>query len=112
MPLSIDGQLISEDEKAYLIADIGHNHSGSMDRLEEMVLAARDSGVNAVKFQTRNPKEVYSPSEYYRKSDNPQWMDETYGIHREKLEWSPEEWKHVFDFCKNRGGRGAFSICF
>jgi len=111
MPLSIDGQLISEDEKAYLIADIGHNHSGSMDRLEEMVLAARDSGVNAVKFQTRNPKEVYSPSEYYRKSDNPQWMDETYGIHREKLEWSPEEWKHVFDFCKTVGVT-AFSTPF
>ena len=77
MPLSINGQLISEDKKAYLVADIGHNHSGNMGRLEDMVLAARDSGVNAVKFQTRNPKEVYSPSEYYRKSDNPQWMDET-----------------------------------
>ena len=56
MPLSINGQLISEDKKAYLVADIGHNHSGNMGRLEDMVLAARDSGINAVKFQTRNPK--------------------------------------------------------
>lgn len=109
--ITIDGHTVKDGSPAYIVADIGHNHAGEMWRLEEMVEAAKAAGVNAVKFQTREPKEVYSPIEYYRKSRNVQWMDETYGIHREKLEWSPEEWKHVFEFCKT-SGITAFSTPF
>ena len=109
--LSIDGTLVADDQPAYVIADIGHNHAGDMARLEAMVDSAKGSGVNAVKFQTRNPKSLYAPAEYYRISDNIQWMDKTYGIHREKLEWSPEEWKHVFEYCSGVGIT-AFSTPF
>lgn len=109
--ITIDGRRIADDERAYVIVDIGHNHAGDMSRLEEMVVTAKESGVDAVKFQTRHPKLVYAPHEYYRQGDNPQWMDETYGIHREKLEWSPEEWKHVFEYCADVGIT-AFSTPF
>lgn len=109
--LNIDGTLIADDQPAYIIADIGHNHAGDMTRLEAMVDSAKASGVNAVKFQTRNPKSLYAPAEYYRESDNLQWMDKTYGIHREKLEWSPEEWKYVFEYCRGLGVT-AFSTPF
>ena len=109
--ISIDGTRIADDEKAYIIADIGHNHAGQMDRLEAMVDSAKTSGVNAVKFQTRNPKSLYAPAEYYRESDNLQWMDKTYGIHREKLEWSKEEWRYVFEYCQGVGIT-AFSTPF
>jgi N-acetylneuraminate synthase/sialic acid synthase len=109
--ITIDGTLVADNQPAYIIADIGHNHAGSMDRLEDMVTTAKASGVNAVKFQTRNPKSLYAPHEYYRESDNKQWMDPVYGIHREKLEWSPEEWKHVFSFCRDIGVT-AFSTPF
>ena len=109
--ISIDGTRIADDEPAYIIADIGHNHARQMDRLEAMVDTAKASGVNAVKFQTRHPREVYAPHEYNRQSDNKQWMDKTYGIHREKLEWSREEWRHVFDYCSGVGIT-AFSTPF
>tara|TARA_R100001143_G_scaffold60179_1_gene59428 strand:+ start:836 stop:1900 length:1065 start_codon:yes stop_codon:yes gene_type:complete len=109
--ISIDGTRIADDEPAYIIADIGHNHARQMDRLEAMVDTAKASGVNAVKFQTRNPKSLYAPAEYYRTSDNIQWMDKTYGIHREKLEWSKEEWKHVFSYCR-KAAITAFSTPF
>ena len=109
--LVIDGRRIADNEKAYVIGDVGHNHAGSMGKLKAMVLSAKESGVDAVKFQTRHPKEVYAPHEYYRKSDNVQWMDETYGIHREKLEWSRDEWKYIFDFC-SEVGITAFSTPF
>tara|TARA_R100000808_G_scaffold18710_1_gene40914 strand:- start:7388 stop:8413 length:1026 start_codon:yes stop_codon:yes gene_type:complete len=109
--LEIDQVQISDDDPAYIIADIGHNHARNMDRLEAMVDTAAASGVSAVKFQTRHPKETYAPHEYYRESDNPQWMDKTYGIHREKLEWSPEEWSYVFQYC-DEAGVTAFSTPF
>ena len=60
----IDGTLITDDQPAYIVADIWHNHAGDMARLEAMVDSAKASGVNAVKFETRNPKSLYSPAEY------------------------------------------------
>ena len=38
--------------KVYIIAEIGINHMGSMDKAKKLIEAAARSGVNAVKFQT------------------------------------------------------------
>ena len=103
--LSIAGRRIADDEPAYLIAEIGHNHGGSVQRAMQMVSTAVASGADAVKFQTRVPTDVYAPGSrpgaYGFKSDNPNWMDETYGIHREKLEFSHEEWADLFSYCRD-----------
>ena len=96
---------------AYVIADIGHNHAGDMDKAYQMIRTAAKSGVAAAKFQTRDPKEVYSVAEYNRTSDNPQWMDTTYGKHREALEPTPEQWAWIFEKCREVGIT-AFSTPF
>ena len=105
--LIINGRRIADDEPVYGIAEIGHNHGGDMRKAKAMVNSAKLAGASAVKFQTRHPKEVYAPSEergaYYFKSSNPQWMDETYGVHREKLEFSQEAWEDLFKYCGNVG---------
>ena len=36
----------------YIVAEIGCNHNGSVDIAREMILKAKEAGVNAVKFQT------------------------------------------------------------
>jgi len=36
----------------YIVAEIGMNHDGSMEKAKELIAAAAESGVNAVKFQT------------------------------------------------------------
>lgn len=38
--------------KVFIIAEAGVNHNGSLKLAKELVLAARDSGADAVKFQT------------------------------------------------------------
>ena len=91
---------IDDSGPAFVIAEIGHNHAGDMAKAKAMVLSAKESGASAVKFQTRHPKDVYSVSEYNRTSDNPHWMDPVYGVHREKLEFSPEQWQELFGFCR------------
>ena len=101
--LVIDGRAINDAERAYVVAEIGHNHAGDMDKAYQMVQAAAEAGASAVKFQTRHPKDVYSVAEYSRTSDNPQWMDRVYGRHRERLEPSPEEWAWLFDRCRQTG---------
>ena len=39
-------------KKTYIIAEIGINHMGSMDKAKKLIDAAVRSGVDAVKFQT------------------------------------------------------------
>jgi N-acetylneuraminate synthase/sialic acid synthase len=113
--LEIAGRRIADDTPAYLIAEIGHNHGGSLEKALQMVDTAAAAGANAVKFQTRVPKEVYAPGSQpgaygFRKSD-PQWMDEVYGVHREKLEFDHGQWEELFARCRERGIT-AFSTPF
>jgi sialic acid synthase SpsE len=43
-----------------VIAELGINHSGSFELAKELIMGARESGVNAVKFQYRNLDKAYS----------------------------------------------------
>lgn len=105
--ITIDGRRIADDTPAYLIAEIGHNHAHDMKKLFAMVDSAKANGADAVKFQTRTPKLVYAPTNapggYYYESDNPQWLDRVYGVHREKLELTRDEWEAVFGYCRGVG---------
>ena len=38
----------------YVIAEIGVNHDGDVEKAKELIIAAKDSGANAVKFQMRD----------------------------------------------------------
>jgi sialic acid synthase len=109
--LQIDGTRIADDAPAYVIAEIGHNHSGNMDRAKEMVDSAKKFGASAVKFQTRIPEEVYSVAEYNKTSDNVHWMGDNYGQHREAIEPSKDEWIDLFAHCREVGIT-AFSTPF
>ena len=43
-----------------IIAEIGINHDGSIERARELIDASSQSGVHAVKFQYRNLNNAYS----------------------------------------------------
>lgn len=47
----IGGRSLDEDAPTYVIAEIGVNHDGRLDRALELVDAAADAGADAVKFQ-------------------------------------------------------------
>ena len=44
----------------YIIAEIGINHEGNFSLCKEMVYAAKEAGVNAIKLQTIDPNECYA----------------------------------------------------
>ena len=48
------------DAKTYIIAEIGINHEGSLNKCLEMIKSAKLSGVSAVKLQTIDPDLNYS----------------------------------------------------
>ena len=44
---------ITQDGDCYVIAEIGHNHQGSIDLCKKMFLEAKKSSADAVKIQKR-----------------------------------------------------------
>ena len=57
--LRIGKHTISEDAPAFIIAEIGNNHQGSVDFAKELVDLAVESGADAVKFQLRDLDALY-----------------------------------------------------
>jgi sialic acid synthase SpsE len=50
--ISINQDIISDTSKPYLVAEIGLNHNRDMDLTKKIIISAKDSHANAVKFQT------------------------------------------------------------
>tara|TARA_B100000945_G_scaffold182497_1_gene146330 strand:+ start:2127 stop:3023 length:897 start_codon:yes stop_codon:yes gene_type:complete len=86
-----------------VIAEIGCNHKGDISIAKEMINTAKQfCNVYAVKFQKRNPKELLSNDEYNRPhpvSSNS--YGNTYGEHREFLEFNKEEHLELKNFCES-----------
>jgi N-acetylneuraminate synthase/sialic acid synthase len=60
-------------------------------------------GADAVKFQTRNNKNLFSEEAYLAKYESENAFAETYGEHRETLELKPDWLKILKEDCKNYG---------
>jgi sialic acid synthase len=84
--LVIDGTRITDDGDCYVIAEIGHNHQGSVEQARELILTAKDCGVDAVKLQKRDNRALYTRAMYEAPYDHENSFGATYGEHREALE--------------------------
>jgi len=84
----------------FIIAEIGHNHQGSMDTARKMFLAAKQAGASAVKLQTRSNKDLFTKNFFNSTYDNKNSYAETYGQHREFLEFGKKEYLELIDYAK------------
>ena len=92
-------------KRPLIIAEIGCNHRGEPETAREMVeIAARECGVDIVKFQKRNPRECLTPEQYAAPHPIPQnSYGATYGEHREALEFDLEEHRRLKQLCEELG---------
>ncbi len=90
----------------YIIAEAGVNHNGSFDLACKLVDAAKDAGVDCIKFQTFKSENLVSRSaqkaEYQKKATG----DGSQVDMLKKLELSFEEFIELKDYCDKVG------ICF
>lgn len=84
-----------------IIAEVGCNHKGDMEIAKEFIrMAAVFCNVDVVKFQKRNPKESLTEEQYNSPHPNPyNSYGETYGDHREFLEFDLDQHKELKAYC-------------
>ena len=57
--IEIDGRLVAQGQRTFIIAEVGINHNGRFDLGKELVDAAAFTGVDCVKFQMRDFGSLY-----------------------------------------------------
>lgn len=90
--LEIDGFVIDDSSECYVIAEIGHNHQGSVEKCKELFRQAKDCGANAVKLQKRDNRALYTREMFDKPYENENSFGPTYGLHREALEFGWDEY--------------------
>lgn len=90
--LEIDGRVISDQSDCYVIAEIGHNHQGDLEKAKELFQRAKECGVDAVKLQKRDNRSLYTSAMYNKPYEHENSFGRTYGEHREFLEFGREEY--------------------
>jgi len=92
-------------KEPYIIAEIGCNHKGDMQIAKELIYMAKIFGnANAVKFQKRNNRELLTEEQYNAPHPNPaNSYGNTYGAHREFLEFDVEQHRELKRYCEEVG---------
>ncbi len=101
--LIIDNFEINDGSDCYVIAEMGHNHQGSLEKAKEMFLVAKQCGVNAVKLQKRDNKSLFTKALYNSPYDHENSYGPTYGAHREALEFGRPEYEELIRYAGEIG---------
>jgi sialic acid synthase len=94
---------IGDATQCYVIAEIGHNHQGSLEKARELFKEAKLAGAHAVKLQKRYNRGLYTRAAYNKPYDNENSYGATYGEHREFLEFEREEYTELQAYAKELG---------
>jgi len=100
--IKIDSRMVGDGHPAFIVAEIGINHNGDLNIAKELIRAAKDAGVDAVKFQKRTP-ELCVPADQRNQMRETPWGYITYFEYRRKIEFGEEEYREIDRLCKELG---------
>lgn len=87
------------EDDAFIIAEVGQNHQGDLEKALEYIKIFAGAGADAVKFQTRNNRYLFSDASYAAPYTSENAFAETYGAHREALELDIELLPQIKQAC-------------
>ena len=96
--LIINHRAVGNGHPAYIIAEIGINHNGSVEIAKSLISIAKNSGCDAVKFQKRTVDIVYTAEELAKPRENS--FGATNGDLKRGLEFGVEQYREIDEFCK------------
>jgi len=90
------------NDEAFIIAEVGQNHQGDLEKAKQYISKFAELGADAVKFQTRDNKYLFSENAYNNLYNSETSFADTYGAHREFLELDPESLHELRDLCHQK----------
>jgi N-acetylneuraminate synthase len=100
--LVIDGRRVSEQDPVYIIAEIGNNHNGSLERAKRLIDAAVNAGADCAKFQMRDIETLYKNSG--DAGDAAENLGSQYTLDLlSRFQLDTDDMFAAFDYCKEKG---------
>ena len=96
-------KFLKNNKEVFIIAEVGQNHQGKILNAIKYVKIFSNMGADAIKFQMRTNKILFSEDAYNAEYNSENAFAKTYGEHREKLELTLSEFKLIKKECKNNG---------
>jgi N-acetylneuraminate synthase len=100
--IKFGNRILGDGHPIYVVAEVGINHNGDIEIAKEMILAAKNAGVDAVKFQKRTPELCVPPDQRSLMRETP-WGYITYLEYRYRVEFGDEEYHEIDRYCKQIG---------
>jgi N-acetylneuraminate synthase/sialic acid synthase len=101
--LVIGDVAISDQGPCFVIAEVGHNHQGDLEKAKQIIDAAHTCGVQAVKLQKRDNRALFTRDYFERPYNSENSFGETYGLHREALEFGRDEYQELKKYTEDLG---------
>ena len=99
--VKVGSKLVSEISPTYMIAEIGINHNGDLEIAKKLIDESVKAGFDAVKFQKRTVKIVFTPEELARPRDSV--FGNTNGDLKFGLEFDRSDFIEIDKHCKKSG---------
>lgn len=103
--IKIGNKVVGIKYPTYIIAEIGANFDGSIEKAKKLCLAAKESGADCAKFQTFTAEKIVSDTGFKRMTlhgVHGSWGRSVYDVFKD-VEF-PHTWhKEISDYCKEIG---------
>jgi N-acetylneuraminate synthase len=100
--VKIGNRYVGDGHPAFVIAEIGINHNGSLDVAKRLIEGAALAGCDAVKFQKRTPDLCVPAAQRMIERETP-WGRMTYIDYRYKVEFGRNEYAEIDACCREKG---------
>jgi N,N'-diacetyllegionaminate synthase len=102
--IKIGNKFIDKKNSAFIIAEVGINHNGELGKAFEMIRVAKDSGADAVKFQTFKAEEFVGDKNitFSYQSQGLPVTESMYEMFK-RYEFKREEWFLIKEECDKVG---------
>jgi len=98
--ITIGNVQVGDGMPAYIIAEIGINHNGSVDIAKHLIDVAVECGCNSVKFQKRTVDVVYTSEELAKPRESP--FGDTNGDLKRGLEFGYDQYDQIDKYCREK----------